>query len=88
MTTEEGADLPGQVRDLDGQPVPEATVFVLSAPGPTPDIAAITNADGTFVLFGLPDGDYVLKAVGPTGTSGTAIATVPGYAEITLGRDT
>ena len=64
----------GRVVDGTGRAVAEATAFVVRAPGPVPDLAAMSNADGRFVIDGLAAGAYRLRAVGPDGGQGEADA--------------
>ncbi|HCT75224.1 MAG TPA: hypothetical protein DGT23_01240 [Micromonosporaceae bacterium] len=71
----------GRVVDGAGRGVADATVMVLRAPGPVPDIAAVSDADGRFVFDSLPAGTYRLRAVGPDGRQGEADVTVPGSGE-------
>ena len=66
----------GRVVDAAGNGVPEASVMMIRAPGPVPDIAAVSNADGRFVFSGLSSGTYRLKAIGPNGDVGEADAMV------------
>jgi hypothetical protein len=52
----------GVVRDDDGHPVAAARVYVVDAPVPVPDIAALSGPDGTFSV-GLPvAGRYTMEA--------------------------
>jgi uncharacterized GH25 family protein len=53
-----------------GSPVANATVTILRGAGPVPDIAPITNSDGSFALDDLPAGSWLLRAVGPGGETG------------------
>jgi hypothetical protein len=48
----------GTVVDLSGAPVRWAAVWVAAGPGPTPDIAAMTDTTGTFVLTAARSGKY------------------------------
>ena len=52
----------GRVVDADGEPIAGATVSFISAPGPVPDIAGLSAADGRFVLDAPQPGRYVLAA--------------------------
>jgi len=52
----------GRVVAEDGRPLSGASVAVQHAAGPVPDIAALTGADGTFELGGLPPGEVTLQA--------------------------
>ena len=40
----------GTIRDDAGRPVVSARAFIIDAPGPFPDVAALTTDDGTFQL--------------------------------------
>ena len=40
----------GTVQDESGRPIAEASLYFISAPVPLPDIAALSGADGSFVL--------------------------------------
>jgi hypothetical protein len=42
--------LRGTVLDATGHPVAQARVYFAQAPGPVPDVAALTGADGRFEL--------------------------------------
>ena len=48
----------GTVLSASGQPVALARVYVLAAPGPVPDVALLTDADGRFEIGALPPGAY------------------------------
>jgi hypothetical protein len=67
----------GRVIDGAGRAVAEATVVVVRALKPVPDIAAVSDRHGKFVLGGLSAGTYRLRAVGPDGDEGEADFTVP-----------
>jgi Carboxypeptidase regulatory-like domain len=54
----------------DGRPVADATVTILRGAGPAPDIAPMTDRNGSFALDGLPAGSWLLRAVGPGGETG------------------
>jgi uncharacterized GH25 family protein len=64
------------VRIDDRQPVPDATITVVSGAGPAPDIAPLTNQSGAFSLDGLPAGEWTLRAIGPEGETGDATVSV------------
>lgn len=51
----------GVVRDPDGTPIPRARVAFAAGPVPLPDIAALTDAEGTFALSAPADGTYVVQ---------------------------
>jgi uncharacterized GH25 family protein len=60
------------MRAYDGRPIAGATITVVYGAGPVPDIAPVTDEDGYFALDGLQTGEWVLRAVGPTGGEGEA----------------
>lgn len=86
------ATLSGTVLDAAGKPVAGARVYLAEAPGPTPDIAMLTGADGRFTLAAAQPGRY--RVACSTDALGTASAAVevgagdPGDArvELRLGR--
>lgn len=51
----------GVVRDPQGLPVPQARAQFLSGPDPLPDIAALTDSDGTFILSAPSPGNYRIE---------------------------
>jgi hypothetical protein len=53
----------GSVRDGGGRPVAGARVMVASAPGPVPDVAALTGPGGGFDLDVAGPGAYELLVV-------------------------
>jgi protocatechuate 3,4-dioxygenase beta subunit len=67
----------GRVVDGAGRAVADATVMVVQALAPVPDIAAVSDEHGRFVFTGLPAGTYRLRAVGPDGDEGETDVTVP-----------
>lgn len=54
----------------DGMPVANATVSILRGAGPAPDIAPMTDHNGSFALDDLPAGSWLLRAVGQGGEAG------------------
>jgi hypothetical protein len=50
----------GVVRDLHGHPIVQARVYFTNGPVPLPDIAALTNKEGTFSLTAPVAGSYTL----------------------------
>lgn len=73
-----GSPIEGQVRDLRGTPVPEATVRAFSGAGlmmrmpawdpralSLPDREVRSDRDGRFVVSGLPEGDHLLEVEAP-----------------------
>jgi hypothetical protein len=59
----------GRVLDTDGNPVAGATVSFTSAPGPVPDIAGLTGADGRFLLEAPEPGRFAIAARDAAGAS-------------------
>lgn len=64
----------GTVLDAAGRPVAQARVQIVQAPGPVPDIAALTGADGRFELAAARPGPYEIEC--HTDTQGSARARV------------
>ena len=52
----------GTVLSASGQPVALARVYVLAAPGPVPDVALLTGADGRFEIGAPQPGAYEIGA--------------------------
>jgi hypothetical protein len=50
----------GVVHDAQGNPLAAVSVFYSAAPGPTPDVALLTDPHGGFVLAAPVAGDYEL----------------------------
>ncbi len=57
----------GVVRDGHGQPVTGARVGFVSGPVPLPDIAALTDSTGQFIVSVPIAGDYMLLCIGNSG---------------------
>jgi Carboxypeptidase regulatory-like domain len=51
----------GTVRDRDGKPLAMARIYFTDGPQPLPEIAALTNDDGTFSLTAPQPGKYVIQ---------------------------
>ena len=65
-------------------------MYVTMAPGPVPDIAALTDATGAFSLPAANRGEYVLEATADNYVSGHATVRVSDQAvrvELTLTRE-
>ncbi|HZF11130.1 MAG TPA: carboxypeptidase-like regulatory domain-containing protein [Thermoanaerobaculia bacterium] len=77
LTLPARAEVSGRVSDEEGAPLPGAGVL-LTPIGGGQSHGALSEADGTFVLPGMPDGDYALRA----SKSGFAEATYPGGVRI------
>jgi hypothetical protein len=79
----------GTVLDATGKPVAQARVYLTSAPGPIPDIAAMTSADGRFVLSAPRPGTYRIAADSDArghGETETTVAANDVTVEIRLAR--
>jgi protocatechuate 3,4-dioxygenase beta subunit len=57
------ATISGRVVDADGRAVGGARVMVSEAPGPVPDMAMLTDADGRFVIGAARPGRYTIAAI-------------------------
>ena len=66
------ATLSGIVLDAAGQPVAGARVYLVGAPGPVPDMAVLTGADGRFVLGAARAGRYEVACSNDAGDSASA----------------
>ncbi len=67
----------GVVRSARGQPIAEARVYVTHSPTPLPDIAALTDEQGTFAFAVPAPGEYVLECTAEEWGSVSATVTVP-----------
>ena len=56
------AQIVGLVRDEDGEPVAGARVYYTHAPGPVPDVAALTASDGSFSFAAPVEGTYTIES--------------------------
>jgi len=52
----------GRVVDANGRGIAGARVMVTAAPGPVPDMAMLTDADGRFVIGAAVPGRYTVAA--------------------------
>ncbi|MGW1767229.1 carboxypeptidase-like regulatory domain-containing protein [Streptomyces sp. NPDC002073] len=81
----------GTVLDAHGDPVPGVAVAIADGPGPFPDIAALTGADGRFSLSVSTEGVYTVQGTAADGRSARASVEVsaggtpPASAELRLG---
>ena len=66
----------GTVLSAAGQPVAQARVFVLAAPGSVPDVALLTDANGRFELSAPRPGTYQIGAATDGLGSGRAVVVV------------
>ena len=72
MTPGDVPIIAGTVTDAAGRPVAEAAVAIVAAPGPVPDIAALTGPDGRFAIAAPEPGDYTIVATSPGELTGRA----------------
>lgn len=84
--------LTGRVLDPGGAPVAGARVLVTASPGPVPDLAQLTGADGRFSSPAPRPGAYRIAAYADGFASGEVGVEVPAAGgppavEITLGRE-
>ena len=70
------AVISGVVLDSAGNPLADARVYFVEGPGPLPDIAALTDAQGRFQLSAPGSGLYVV-AVAADGPAGVVRQTIP-----------
>ncbi|OKI05102.1 hypothetical protein A6A06_10670 [Streptomyces sp. CB02923] len=79
------AVISGVVMDTDGRPVPDARVYLAAGPGSFPDVAALTDGEGRFVLSAGADGGYTVECRSERGgasqTAGTAVTVRGGSAD-------
>ena len=68
----------GTVLDAAGKPVAQARVYFSSAPGPIPDIAAMTDSAGRFKLSAPQPGTYEISARSEASNTGSARVIVAG----------
>ncbi|MEW2513997.1 carboxypeptidase regulatory-like domain-containing protein [Streptomyces sp. NPDC046870] len=61
-----------------GRPVPEASVYLTAGPGPYPDVAALSGADGSFTLSVRGEGAYTLQCRTTDDRTGEATVTAGG----------
>ena len=73
--------LKGRVVDRAGRPVSGAAIHFLSAPGPRPDIALLSDEQGQFVLA-LAPGGYTLGARSDAAGAGQSSIDVHDEAEL------
>jgi uncharacterized GH25 family protein len=66
----------GLVVDDAGQPAPEVTVMIKTSNQPHPDIAVVTDENGSFGFDGLVPGRYVVAAFRAGGQMAEAEVTV------------
>ncbi|MFE5672605.1 carboxypeptidase-like regulatory domain-containing protein [Agromyces sp. NPDC056523] len=76
MTPEDVPLITGRVTDDAGRPVAEAAVAIVAAPGPVPDIAALTGADGRFTMSVAEPGEYTVVATAPDQRTGAVTVLV------------
>ena len=71
-----GAVLEGQVLDQAGRPVGGYPVRVENLDKPGPPVAALTDPDGNFWLYGLPPGRYMVLPLNQGEASGRKEITI------------
>ena len=79
----------GTVLDAAGRPVAGARVYVKTSPVPVPDVAILTDAQGSFRLTAPSAGNYVIGASSDASGSGAVTVTVgsqDGTVQISLDR--
>jgi hypothetical protein len=70
--TPQPTPISGVVHDAQGNPIPDARVYFMAGPEPLPEIAALTDVAGRFVLTAPRDGDYTL-GIAADGFSNTSV---------------
>jgi uncharacterized surface anchored protein len=77
----------GRARTVAGAPVPDARVVVVDGDGNTV-ATATTEADGSYVIGGLPVGEYTVIASGypPAASKLTITPSQPHHHEVRLGH--
>jgi hypothetical protein len=78
----------GRVVDVNGSPVPSATIVIVASTVPMPEIAIVSDAQGRFTL-NLPPGRFTLRAHSPDGAVGESDvegASTTGDIAIIIGR--
>ena len=79
----------GTVTDAAGRPLAQARVYFKSSPAAVPDVAALTGADGGFVLMAPHPGDYEIGATSDakgTGSSRVTVGSKDASVQIRLAR--
>ena len=79
----------GTVTDAAGRPLAQARVYFKSSPAAVPDVAALTGADGGFVLMAPHPGDYEIGATSDaegTGASRVTVGSKDASVQIRLAR--
>jgi protocatechuate 3,4-dioxygenase beta subunit len=73
------ATISGRVVDASGRGIAGARVMVTAAPGPVPDMAMLTDADGGFVIGAARPGRYTIAATtdAAAGEHSVTVATDP-----------
>ena len=79
------SDTPTRLKVVDdgGRPVPGATVAVVTASVPFPEIALLAGDDG-IVEVRLPEGSFTFRAHGPDGRSGQVTLSSPARGEVVV----
>ncbi len=74
----------GSVRDALGRPAAGARVSFAQAPGPVPDVAALTDAEGRFMLTAPRPGRYQLAGHADGLGAGHAVCDVAAGREVAI----
>jgi hypothetical protein len=64
------------VRSDNGYAIENASVMILSGPTASPDIASLTDTSGTFSFSNLAAGEWILRAIAPSGHYATRSVTL------------
>ena len=79
------AAIHGTVVDASGRPVAGARVFFVAAPGPIPEVAALSDGGGRFALAAALPGHYRVSCMSDAAGSGAAdVAVGSGDADVVL----
>lgn len=77
----------GRVRSPDGAPVAQARIAIGDAPVPLPDIAALSDDDGRFVMTAPAPGSYEITAITDAATATTTVIVSTQDVEVDLRID-
>ena len=66
----EDSALFGRVVDETGRPIRGASVAIVAGPGPTPDLAAVSDEDGWFAFGDFDRGRWTIRAYAEDGRTG------------------
>ena len=74
----------GQVLSPHGQPVPEAAVYIVSAPVNMPDIAQLTDDQGQFIISAPVSGKYKIGVRSDTWGLAETVVEVSDESSVTI----